>query len=465
MTALLFAGLAGGEVGIEAGAAAAFTAGLRGPALSPGQPEYEAARELYNGMFDRRPALIVRCTGVSDVMRAVNFARDHRVLLSVRGGGHNVAGYALCDGGLTIDLSHMRSVVVDPVARIARVEGGATWLEFDAETQAFGLATTGGLVSTTGVAGLTLGGGIGWLTRAHGLSCDNLIAVDIVTGTGEFLHASEDENAELLWGVRGGGGNFGVVTNLVFRLHPVGPIHGGLVVHPFATAGALFRFYRDHYDAAPPELGLDAALGISPDDGNPFAAFILVYNGPAEDGERACKPFREFGTPLMDTCGPTTYAAVQTQFDATVPSGIPNYWKSAFLEELADGAIDAMIEHFERAPTCHAQMLIEGVGGAMNRIARDATAFDHREAKFNFLTVAAWEDRARDEENISWARGAWGAVSKYASGVYANYLDEGQDKIEQAFGPGKYERLVRLKDRYDPMNLLRLNQNIKPSPS
>ena len=384
-------------------------------------------------------------------------------MLSVRGGGHNVAGYALCDGGLTIDLSRMRSVVVDPKARVARAEGGATWLEYDTETQAVGLASTGGLVSTTGIAGLTLGGGFGWLTRAHGLACDNLVAVDIVTGTGEFLHASEDENAELLWGVRGGGGNFGIVTNFVYRLHPVGPMYGGLVVHPLAAARDVFRCYRDHYDAAPPQLGLDVAMATSTEDGNPFAAFVLVYNGPVEDGERACQPFREFGTPLMDTCGPTTYATMQTLFDASAPTGIPNYWKSTFLTEFADGAIDAIVGHFERAPTRQAQMIIEGVGGAMNRIAREATAFDHREAKFNFLVVAAWEDRARDDENIGWARGMWQAVSEYATGgVYANYLDEGQDKIEQAFGPGKFERLVKLKDRYDPINLL-LNQNLKPS--
>ena len=276
-------------------------------------------------------------------------------------------------------------------------------------------------------------------------------------------NASEEENADLLWGLRGGGGNFGIVTNFVFRVHPVSPMCGGVVVHPLSAARDLFRFYRDHYDAAPPELGLDAGLGISPEDGSPFAAFILVYNGPVAEGERVVAPFRACGTPLMDTCGPTTYTQVQTLFDATAPTGIPNYWKSTFLKELADGAIDAVVDSFERAPSRHAQMLFEGVGGAMNGVAREATAFDHREAKFNFFVVAAWEDRAEDEANISWARSMWDGVQKHAyGGVYANYLDEGHDKIEQAFGPGKYERLVALKDRYDPINLFRLNQNIAP---
>ena len=464
MTEMKLKGLSGGAAAVEAGAIEDFIEGLRSRALAPGDADYEAACALYNGMIDRRPALIVQCAGVGDVLRAVRFAREHQVLVSVRGGGHNVAGYALCDGGITIDLSRMRSVVVDPAERIARAEGGATWLDFDIETQAFDLATTGGLVSTTGIAGLTLGGGIGWLMRKHGLSCDNLIAADVVTGTGEFVHASEEENADLLWGLRGGGGNFGIVTNFVFRVHPVSPMYGGVVVHPLSAARDLFRFYRDHYDAAPPELGLDAGLGISPEDGSPFAAFILVYDGPVAEGERVVAPFRAFGTPLMDTCGPTTYTQVQTLFDATAPTGIPNYWKSTFLKELADGAIDAVVDSFERAPSRHAQMLFEGVGGAMNGVAREATAFDHREAKFNFFVVAAWEDRAEDEANISWARSMWDGVQKHAyGGVYANYLDEGHDKIEQAFGPGKYERLVALKDRYDPINLFRLNQNIAPS--
>ncbi len=451
----------------DAAAVEAFASGLRGALLRPGQPGYDDARTLYNAMIDRRPALIARCAGAADVIRAVNFARESGLLLSVKGGGHNVAGNAVCDGGLMIDLSPMKGVRVDPSARRARVEPGATWGEFDHEAQAFGLATTGGVITSTGVAGLTLGGGIGWLMGSHGLACDNLVAADVVTADGRLVQASEAENAELFWGLLGGGGNFGIVTSFEFRLHPVGEILGGLLIHPLDRAVELLRFYDGFADGAPDALGSMALFVTSP-EGERVVAIAVGYNGPAAEGEKILKPLREFGPPLADLVAPIPYSALQSMFDAGFPHGQQNYWKANFLKGIDDAAVGTLVDHLRRCPSPGSAVALERFGGAVTRIPRDATAFDHRNARYNMLIVGIWPDAATNAANTAWVRGLWQAMQPWSTGgVYVNYLgeaaDEGAARVEAAYGPEKYARLAALKAKYDPGNLFRLNQNIKPS--
>src|SRR5437764_6079247 len=320
-----------------------FAAGLRGPLLRPADGGYDEARTVWNGMIDRRPALIARCVGVADVIAAVRFARAHELLVSVRGGGHNITGNAVCEGGLMIDLSPMKSVRVDPGKRTARAEAGLTWGEYNRETQAFGLATTGGVVSTTGIAGLTLGGGLGWLMGKYGLSCDNLLSADIVTADAQFLTASAEQNPDLFWGLRGGGGNFGIVTSFEYRLHPVGPVLGGMVIHPLAHAGEVLRFYRDYARSCPDALTAFAGLMTAP-DGAPVVAIIVGYIGDHAEGEKLVAPVRKFGTPLVDTIAPTSYVELNTLFDAAFPyGGVHRYWKSSFLKELGDDVVDILV--------------------------------------------------------------------------------------------------------------------------
>ena len=441
---------------------------LRGELLTPADPGYDAARRVWNGMIDRRPALIVRCTGAADVIQCVKFAREHNLPVSVRGGGHSVAGNAVCDDGLMIDLTRMKSVRVDPARRSARAEPGVIWGEFDAETQAFGLATTGGQISTTGIAGLTLGGGWGHLARKHGLASDNLLAVDIVTANAEFLTASATENEDLFWGLRGGGGNFGVVTSLEYRLHPVGPVLGGIVAYPFAKAKEVLKLYRELTAAAPDELASGLVL-LSLPDGTPVTGVVVCYNGPIETGERLLKPLREFGPPLMDQIGPIPYTAAQKLIDAFYPTGLQSYWKSSFLRNISDQVIDIMVTYCAQRPTplCHG-LIEHQLGGAVSRFARDATAFPHRDVQYSFMSLGVSTGRAEIDSCARWASEFWEAMRPCSTGsVYVNYLgreaDEGAERVKAAYGPQTYQRLVSLKNKYDPTNLFRFNQNIKPA--
>jgi FAD/FMN-containing dehydrogenase len=442
--------------------------GFRGQLLRPGDDGYAGARQVWNAMIDRHPALIARCGGVADVIAAVNFARDRNLLVAVRGGGHSVAGNAVCDGGLVIDVSPMKGIRVDPAARMAWAAGGVTWGELDHETQAFGLATTGGTVSTTGIAGLTLGGGFGWLMRSSGLACDNLLAADIITADGHFVRASADQNAELFWGLRGGGGNFGVVTSFEYQLHPVGPtVLAGPLFHSLDAAPKLFGYFRDVVPTLPDALGCMAALLTSP-EGEPLAALVLAYTGSLAEGEEVVQPLRQFGSPVADLVGPMPYVALQTIFDNAFPAGLRNYWKSSFLKGLDAAAIAVMVEHFSRAPSPHAGIAIELFGGAVSRVAPEETAFAHRSSPFSVIIFTAWDDPAQDQENIAWARELWAGLQPFAAdAVYVNYLgdvgDEGRARVRAAYGDANYERLAALKHAYDPGNLFRMNQNIEPA--
>ncbi len=454
----------GAETGLTATAIEQFKGSLRGELFCPGDDHYDSARTIHNGMIDRRPALIVRCAGVADVMVAVTFARSHNLVVAVRGGGHGVPGFAVCDGGLMIDLSRMKSVRVDPVGRTARAEGGTTWGDFDHETQAFGLATTGGIARPTGIAGLTLGGGHGYLMRTYGLSCDNLLSVDVVTADGRLLTASATENADLFWGVRGGGGNFGVVTAFEYRLHPVSQMLGGLLIYPMAQAKDLVRFYRDYTRTVPDALGSLINLATLP-DGTPAVVILIAYSGDLDEGERLLRPLREFGSLLADQVGPLPYIALQSIVENFNPPGLRNYWKSNYLSDLSDAAIDVMVDHYRTVPAPNTHVVIEHLGGAVSRVGADETAVDHREAPYNFLIVGMWADAAEDAKVIGWVRELWGALQPFSSGgLYVNYEAEHDvDRVKAAYSPVKYARLVAVKDKYDPTNLFRLNQNIKPA--
>ena len=445
-----------------------FASRLRGELFFPGHDIYDEARTVWNGMINKRPSLITRCAGVTDVVEAVEFARRHNLELAVRGGGHNVAGFAVCDGGLVIDLSQMNCIRVGPTQRIARVEGGATWGEFDREAQTFGLATIGGIVSSTGVAGLTLGGGSGWLSRKHGLACDNLLSADVVTADGRVLTASESENEDLFWGLRGGGGNFGVVTSLEFRLHTVGPtVVGGMVAHPPERAKELFAFYRELISTEPDELTTYFALTPSP-EGQPVAAIAACYNGPIAEGQRVVQLLKAFGQPFLDQMGPMLYVDVQRMLDDLYQPGCQHYWKSSFLQSLSDEAFDTMIACFANRPSPFCQVVIEELGGKVSKVDQETTAFAHRDKRYSLLIVGMSPNPAEAGKIRRWAVEFWEAMRPHTSdGVYVNYLgqeaDEGADRIGAAYGSEKYKRLVALKNKYDSTNLFRLNQNIEPT--
>jgi FAD/FMN-containing dehydrogenase len=454
----------GGETILEAATVKGFAEGLRGRLLQPGAEGFDNSRTVWNGMIDRRPALIARCAGPADVMAAVRFARDHGLLVSVKGGGHNITGNAVCDGGLMIDLSAMKSVRVDPARRTARAEAGLTWGEYNRETQAFGLASTGGVVSTTGIAGLTLGGGLGWLMGKHGLSCDNLISADLVTAAGELVTASAEENPDLFWGLRGGGGNFGVVTSFEYRLHPVGPVLAGMVIYPMSEAREVLRFYRDFARGCPDEMLAAAALMTS-HDGAPVVVIIAAYIGDLAKGERLFAPLRKFGTPLADTIAPTSYVQLNTLFDAAVPyGGVQRYWKSSFLNELGDELLEIMIARAANMLSPMSMVLFFHMHGAAARVDRNATAFGLRHDQWDYDVISQWTDPAESADHIGWTREYWNAVEPFASGeVYVNHLDaEEATRIRAAYG-GSYDRLVALKNKYDPANLFRMNQNIRPT--
>jgi FAD/FMN-containing dehydrogenase len=439
---------------------------MRGDLLLQGDDGYEGARRIWNGMVNRRPALIARCAGAADVISSVAFARKHGLVLSVRGGGHNVAGNAVCDGGLMIDLSSMKGVRVDPQRRTVRAEGGCTWRDLDQEAAAFGLATTGGIIPATGVAGLTLGGGLGWLMRKHGLSCDNLLSADVVLADGGTLTANATENPDLFWGLRGGGGNFGVVTSFEYRLHAVSQILGGMLVHPLDRAHDVLRFLREFMQVAPDELACMAVFLTGP-DGSKILAVVVCYCGPVAEGERVLGPLRSFGPPAADQIAAMPYVQLQGLLEAGFPPGLQNYWKSNFLRELGDEAIATLIESFREVPSSTSAIAIEQLGGAVSRTADDSTAFAHRSAHSNLLVVSSWPNPADNAVNIGWTRSVWQAMQPFSTeGVYVNYLgpesDEGADRIKAAYGSSKYARLAALKKKYDPINLFRLNQNIRP---
>jgi FAD/FMN-containing dehydrogenase len=437
-----------------------------GELLQPSDPGYEEARKVHNGLVDKRPALIARCRGVADIVDAVEFAKKLSLDVAVRGGGHNVAGRASVDGGLMIDLSPMKGIHVDPKTRTARAQGGVTWGEFNRETQLHGLATTGGVVSTTGIAGLTLGGGIGWLMGKHGLALDNLASVELVTADGRVRRASKDENPDLFWAVRGGGGNFGVAASFEFRLHDIGPmITGGLVCHQFQVARDVLRFFREMSASAPDDMMLVAGLLSAPDgSGTKLAAIAASYCGAASDGETAMQRLKTFGRPVLDTIGPVTYCALNTMLDGGYPKGALNYWKSHFLRELSDAAIEAMIDAFGKCPSPMSGILLEHFHGAASRIGVTDTAFPLRSVGYNLLVLSQWMNHANNGRCISWARESYAAMQPFVGlGRYSNYLDDDEpgDPSAAAYG-ANYRRLQEVKAKYDPGNFFHVNQNIRP---
>lgn len=442
-----------------------FAATFRGELLTPSTPDYDAARKVWNGMVDRHPAHIARCKSVADVQSAIRYGRENNVPIAIRGGGHNAAGLGVCDDGIVIDLRGLADVIVDPSRRIARAGGGATWADLDGAAAAHGLATTGGAVSTTGVAGLTLGGGLGWLMRSYGLTCDNLVAAEIVTADGRVLRTSENENSDLFWALRGGGGNFGVVTSFEFKLHPVSTIFGGLLLYPLARARDALRVYRDVTREAPDALTVFAAMMHSP-DGIPVVGFVMCYNGSPEDGERAIAKLRAFDTPVAGEVGPMPYTALQTMLDAGFPPGLQVHWRSEFIQTIPDEFIEAAVSAYERVPSPLSAMLLEQFGGAVKRVPADATAFDQRDSDYNLVIVSRWADPADAERNVAWARETSNAVKSFTNGrVYVNYIGVGEpsDRVRAAFGERKFAQLVAVKQKYDPTNLFRINQNIPPN--
>lgn len=453
----------GGEAILGEAMVTAFGSRLRGELLRPEHRAYEGARRVWNGMIDKRPALIVRCADVNDVVSAVRLAREQDLLVSVRGGGHNIAGKSMCDGGLVIDLSPMNRVEVDPAGRTARVEGGALLGDLDRETQAFGLATTAGVVTHTGVGGLTLGGGVGRLARKHGLACDNVLAVELVTAAGAVLNASAAENADLFWGLRGGGGNFGIVTAFHFRLHPVGPqVLGGKVLYPLQQARAALEFYLRFSRTAADELSADAIFLTSP-AGERVLAVSVCYAGPIAEGERVLQPLRRFGTPLLDDIAPLPYREVQAAADAFFPTGLRFYWKSHFIRDMDRELVEASVDHFARSPSPQSLLVFQQFGGRVGGVARSDTAFWHRDVQWDNFAVSVWTDPAETAPHLAWVRQWWDSTRRFSlGGEYINNLgDEGNDRVRAAYG-GNYERLVGLKQKYDPGNFFRLNANIRP---
>ncbi|HEX9691286.1 MAG TPA: FAD-binding oxidoreductase [Gemmatimonadales bacterium] len=466
-------GLDGSTVSVDAASVASLQEQLAGRLLRPGDEDYDEARTIWNAMIDRRPGLIVECDNAADVQHAVKFARQHRVLVAVRGAGHNIAGNAVCDGGLMISFAKMRGVSVDAGARRARVEPGATLGDLDSATQAHGLATPVGINSTTGVAGLTLGGGFGWLSRKYGLTIDNLLGADVVTADGELIRASADENQDLFWGIRGGGGNFGVVTSFDFALHPVGPeVLAGLIVHPFADASAVLRAWRDFCANAPDELSVWVVMRKAPPlpflpeevHGTEVVVLAAVYAGDIKAGEQALAPLRAHGKPIADVIGPTPYAGFQSAFDPLLTPGARNYWKSHDFRTLTDEALDTLSGYIATLPSPHCEVFLGQMGGATNRVAADATAYPHRDVEFIMNVHGRWEDASDDDRCIAWCREMFDAAAPFATGgVYVNFMtEEESSRVAGGAYAGIYDRLGRLKGRYDPDNVFRMNQNIAP---
>ena len=462
---------------LDASAVQEFAARVRGPVIRPNDAGYDAARAVWNGMIDRYPALIVRCMGVADVIAAVRFARQQGLTIAVRGGGHNVAGFSTCDDGIVIDLGPMKGVHVDPRAMTARAQAGLTWGEFDNETQAFGLATTGGLVSTTGLAGFTLGGGIGWLLRKHGLTIDNLLGIELVTADGELVNASATENPELFWGLRDGGGNFGIVTSFEFRLHPVGPlVLGGALFYTLDQAPDLVRQYREFVQSASDELTTLLAFLTAPPEpfmpaelvGKQLVAVALCYTGDIERGQQAIAPLRSSVKPGVDVAGPIPYTILQKMFDASAPHGIRSYRTTAYLDELSDPIVETLLQSAQKlgdlAP--FSAIHVHHSGGAVRRALGGETAFGRRDAQFVLNFPACRMDPEQDAAHIAWVREGFDAVSRFSgAGAYLNFLggDDGEDRVRAAYGEATYARLAALKREYDPENIFHLNQNIRPA--
>jgi FAD/FMN-containing dehydrogenase len=445
---------------------------LRGDVIRPEDPGYDEARSIWNGAHDRRPALVVRCHGVADVLKTVEFARSEGLPLAVRGGAHSIPGFSSVDQGIVLDLAPMRGVRVDPGRRTATAQGGNTWSDLDAETQAFGLAVTGGLISTTGIAGFTLGGGIGLLVRRCGLAADNLIGAGVVTADGRYLHATEDEHAELLWALRGGGGNFGVVTSFEYRLHDVGPmVFAGPVFYRGEDAERVLSGFRAATADAPDELSMVVNLTTAPPapflpeeiHGKPVVAVLGMWSGRAEDGDTATRPFRELAPVVIDLFGPMPYVAMQSLLDPLYPRGLHNYFRSAFFGALDDGTTGAILDAYARVPNPLSEVHIHHLGGAMGRVPADATAFGTRDRNFILNIVARSADAGGYPLAVEWARAATGALGPDAA-AYVNFTGEAtEDRVQASYPKATYERLVAVKDRYDPTNLFRLNQNIRPS--
>jgi FAD/FMN-containing dehydrogenase len=445
-----------------------------GHLLRPGDDGYEEGRRVWNGMYDRRPALIAKCASTADVVLAVGFARERDLPIAVRSGGHGVAGHAVCDGGLVVDFSSMKAIEVDPVGRTARAEAGVLWGQLDTVTQGFGLATVGGIVTHTGVAGLTLGGGIGWLMRKHGATVDNLLSAEVVTADGRVVTASADEHPELFWGLRGGGGNFGIVTAFEYRLHPVGPtVLAGPVLYPLAEAPDVLRAYRDVAGNAPDELTTILNLRLAPSlpgvpgdvRGTPVVMIGACYAGALEDGARVVEPLRTLGTPVADLLVPRPYVELQGIGDAAVPHGWHYYWKTVEVPPFTDAAIETLVEHAAQQTSPRSYCIVFQLGGALGRVGDTETAFTQRDAAFNVNINAVWtEDEPDADEHVAWTRAYFDAMQEHASGrAYVNFLgDEGADRVREAYGTETYDRLVALKRAYDPDNVFRLNQNIPP---
>jgi FAD/FMN-containing dehydrogenase len=444
---------------------------VRGDVIAPSDEGYEEARRVYNAMIDRRPAVVVRPVNAGDVIAAVNFARENGIDLAIRGGGHGVPGFGTCDDGVVVDLSRMKGVRVDPAKRTAQAEGGATWGDFNAATHAFGLATTGGIISTTGVSGLTLGGGIGYLSRGLGLSCDNLISADVVTADGRFLVANENVNADLFWALRGGGGNFGVVTSLEYKLEPIKDIYGGPMLFELDDAGDILRFYREFIADAPEEFGGFPAWQIAPPlpfipeerHGETFLAFVACWAGPLDEGEAMLKPLHDVAHVVAEHVGPMPYPAHNAAFDPLVPPGLQHYWKANFVKELTDDAIEAHLAHGPKVPVVNSTVHIYPINGACHRMAPDGTAFAYRDANFATVIAGMWPDPAANKANITWVRDYYAATAPLSEeGGYINFMSEDDQSRIKANYKGNYDRLVDVKKKYDPDNLFHLNQNIKP---
>lgn len=436
---------------------------VRGNVVAPGDAAYDPSRRVWNGMIDRRPSVIVYCAGAEDVAAAVKFARSRSLLVAVRAGGHNIGGASVCDDGLVIDLSRMKQIEIDPTKRTARAQAGLNLGEFDAATQAHGLATTMGVNADTGIAGLTLGGGFGKLGRKYGLSCDNLLSAEIVTADGRLLHVSATDHADLFWAIRGGGGNFGIVTSFEYRLFPVGPtLLTGSIVHSYDRAPDAMRFYESFASSAPDELSLDAALATTP-SGERVFSISPCYVGPLEQGKRILEPLRAYGAPIQDQIAPRAYVDIQSAGDANFPRGRRYYWKAQFLRELSDPAIDVLLNSYASAPS-GSLLVLQHVGGAIARVPTADTPYANRDARYDCFPVSIWDDPDEDVARIHWARQLWDGMRPFSTGgVYANNLgEEGAERVEAAYG-ANYPRLRALKNKYDPTNFFRLNQNIKPS--
>jgi FAD/FMN-containing dehydrogenase len=448
-----------------------FQTTLHGTLIRHGDNTYENARKVWNGMVDKYPSAIVYCVDIDDVIKAVNFARNNNLLVAVRSGGHNVAGNSVCDDGIVVDLSLMKKIEIDAASCTALAQTGLTLGEFDRETQGFGLATPLGIVSRTGMAGLTLGGGIGWLMRKHGLTCDNLLSVDVITADGRLVTANDNENPDLFWGVRGGGGNFGVVTKFKFQLHPVEQVIGGMVLYQASKAKEVFRFYRNYIATIPDEMTTMLAFLTAPTPflperihGDPLIAIHVCYTGTIESGKSILEPIRAFDRPVADMIKVMSYVDVQCMLDSGASSGLQNYWKSSYLRTFDDKVMEIIIEYFNNTPSHMTQIHIQHMQGAVCRRGENETAFSHRNALCVLNIVSKWNDPSDSVENINWTRELSDSLKPFSSGVYVNFLgDEGEDAVKAAYNPLNFRRLVALKNKYDPANLFSLNQNIKPT--